>query len=137
MWKSKSFMSEYWTLVNKLSINPFVMSQEEILWACHHLTQILLDLNLVQSEDLKLKRTKMNFLQNLATLPTQIIDSEGDWSKLQKVLKGLFPCTGKIWIYSNIRKQDWSVLQTEKLRATFPIEEVAVPKFKQLPENYR
>ena len=40
MWRSKSFMSEYWNLCNKLVTNPFVLSLEEILWSVHHMTQV-------------------------------------------------------------------------------------------------
>ena len=40
MWKSKSFMAEYWKISNQLVINPFVLSVEEIIWSCHHMTQV-------------------------------------------------------------------------------------------------
>ena len=40
MWKSKSFMAEYWKISNQLIINPFVLTLEEIIWSCHHLTQV-------------------------------------------------------------------------------------------------
>lgn len=33
MWKSRSFMTEYWRLVNILMVNPFTISLEEILWS--------------------------------------------------------------------------------------------------------
>ena len=39
MWRSKSFMAEYWNLSNKLITNPFVLSVEEIVWSTHHMTQ--------------------------------------------------------------------------------------------------
>ena len=94
-------------------------------------------MSLVQKEDLKQARSSMSYLQRLATLPQQILDTNGDWSKIQPLLKTLFPVTGKCWIYTNIRKQDWSVLQTEKLNAVVKIDTVAVPKYRQLPDNYR
>ena len=40
MWLSKSFMNTYWNLVNQLIINPFALSQEEILWSTQHLSQV-------------------------------------------------------------------------------------------------
>ena len=40
MWRSKSFMAEYWNLSNKLVTNPFTLSVEEIMWSLHHLTQV-------------------------------------------------------------------------------------------------
>ena len=40
IWKSKSFMHEYWQLVNGLSKNPFILTQEDIIWSCHHLAQV-------------------------------------------------------------------------------------------------
>ena len=94
-------------------------------------------MKIVQSEDLKLKRSSMNFLQNLATLPLQILETDGQWPKVHKVLKGLFPVTGKSWLYTNVRKQDWTVLQNETLNATSGDVNGAVPKFKLLPANYR
>ena len=40
MWRTKSFMAEYWNLSNKLITNPFVLSVEEIIWSLHHMTQV-------------------------------------------------------------------------------------------------
>ena len=40
MWKSKLFMNTYWTLVNKLITNPFVLSVEEIVWSLHTMAQV-------------------------------------------------------------------------------------------------
>lgn len=40
MWKSKSFMAEYWNISNKMITNPFVLSLEEIIWSLHHMTQV-------------------------------------------------------------------------------------------------
>lgn len=40
MWKSKSFMAEYWKISNKLITNPFVLSLEEIIWSLHHMAQV-------------------------------------------------------------------------------------------------
>ena len=76
----------------------------------------------------------------MACLPSTLLETEGDWSKIQKMLKNLFPVTGKVWIFGNIRKQDWTVLQTEKLPALISdvdLDTLAVPKFRNLPENYR
>ena len=137
MWKTKSFVHEYWNMVNCLSKNPFLTSVEEIMWSCQHLGQILLDLNLVQKEDLKVKRPNFSLLQKIAMLPEQILDTQGNWAKLQKLLSGICPVTGKGWLYANVRKQDWTVLQTEILDATAPKTTMAVPKFRLIPENYR
>ena len=93
-------------------------------------------MNLVQQEDLKLKRSSMNFLQNFATLPARVLATEGQWAPLQKLLKAFFPKTIKSWWFNNIRKQDWSVLASEKLIGTIPAD-IAIPKFKQVPDNYR
>ena len=98
---------------------------------------MLFDLKIVHAEDLKVKRSNWNFWQNLANLPTQILDAGQEWSKLQKILKGLFPKMGKSWWYLNIRRQDWTILQTEVLRATAKEASMAVPKYRILPENYR
>ena len=76
----------------------------------------------------------------MACLPSSFLDLDGDWSKIQKLLKKFFPVTSKAWIFSNIRKQDWTVLQTEKLPALISdvdFDTLAVPKFRNLPENYR
>ena len=94
-------------------------------------------MKLIQLEDLKLKTKSLSFLQNFAKLPMQLVKTEGQWSKIQKLLKGFFPVTGKNWLFSNIRKQDWVVLQTEVLTGPVSIPNVAVPKFRNLPENYR
>ena len=97
-----------------------------------------MDIKLVQSQDLKiLPKSAMNYLQFLASLHTRMLETDGDWSKIQKLLKGLFPVTGKAWIFNNVRKQDWSVLQTEKLNLVIADQTTAVPKFRLLPENYR
>ena len=40
MWKSKSFMNEFWSLSNTLSKNPFVLSLEEIVWSLGHMSQV-------------------------------------------------------------------------------------------------
>ena len=40
MWLSRSFMHVYWNLVNQLIINPFALSQEELLWSAQHLSQV-------------------------------------------------------------------------------------------------
>ena len=137
MWKSKSFLSEYWNMVNTLSKNPFLTSVEELMWSCQHLGQILLDLKLVQAEDLKVKRPNFTFLQRIARLHGQLLESAGDWSKIQKIFSSVFPVTKKSWWYANVRKQDWSVLQTEKLDSTAPKELMAVPKYRLLPDNCR
>ena len=161
MWKSKAFMSEYWSLSNKLSKNPFVLTVEEIAWSTGHLSQVskfvsertkkillyriynnfkiqlLLDMKLVQAEDLKLKSSNANYLQNMAKLPIKIIETEGKWARIQKLLKNFFPVTGKGWLYGNVRRQDWSVLQSEVLDGPVPLQNVAVPVFRSLPENYR
>ena len=95
---------------------------------------------MVSEADLKVNKTSRSFLQSLACLPTKLLELEGDWAKIQKLLKQLFPVTGKSWIFANIRKQDWTVLQTEKLPALISdldLETLAVPKFRSLPENYR
>ena len=137
MWKTKSFMQEYWSLVNTLSKNPFVLSIEEILWTCQHLSQILLDLGLVQQEDLKVKRPNLTFLQKIAMLHRFLLDSEGQWSRIQKILATILPVTGKGWFYANVRKQDWSVLQTEIMDPTVGKSVIPVPKFRTIPDNYR
>ena len=155
MWKTKTFMTEYWQLVNRLSVNPFVLSIEEILWSLQifkqvryffsnyvHNTvfQVLLDLKLVSLEDLKINKTSRTFLQNMADMPKLLLETTGDWSKVQKLLKQFFPVTGKAWIFTNVRKQDWVVLQTEKLPALISdvdLDSLAVPKFRNLPEFYR
>ena len=41
MWKSKAFMSEFWSLSNKLSMNPFVLTLEQIVWSLGHLSQVI------------------------------------------------------------------------------------------------
>lgn len=41
MWKTKSFMAQYWWLTNNLSLNPFVLSQEEILWSFQLFRQVI------------------------------------------------------------------------------------------------
>ena len=79
----------------------------------------------------------MTYLQNFATLPEKLLESEGKWAKIQKILKGFFPVTGKGWIFSNIRRQDWTILQSEQLTGLVNIENVAVPKFRNLPDKYR
>ena len=79
----------------------------------------------------------MTFLQNFATLPERLLDTEGKWPKVQKLLKGFFPVTGKGWIYSNVRRQDWTILQSEQLSGPVKMENVAVPKFRNLPDKYR
>ena len=94
-------------------------------------------MGLVRAEDLKLKTKSSTFLQNFAKLPTLMIKTEGEWPKVQKLLKGFFPITGKNWLFMNIRKQDWTVLQHENLDGSVPFENVAVPKFRRLAENYR
>ena len=66
-----------------------------------------------------------------------MLETEGKWSKIQKLLKAFFPVTGKGWLYGNVRKQDWTILQTETLSGPFPISNIPVPKFRCLPENYR
>ena len=139
MFKSKSFMAEYWRIVNIIITNPFVLTQEELLWSFQLLCQQLLDMNLVKQEDLKLKlkKSSMTFLQKFALVPTKILECEGDWEKLHKVLVTILPVSAKSWMFTNIRKQDWGVLQTEKLPAIIANETVAVPKFKYLPEHYR
>ena len=40
MWKSKMFMHEYWSLTNKLIVNPFTLSVEEIVWSLHAMSQV-------------------------------------------------------------------------------------------------
>ena len=40
MWKSKMFMHEYWSLVNRLIANPFVFTVEEIVWSLHTMSQV-------------------------------------------------------------------------------------------------
>ena len=45
MWKSKSFMAEYWKIVNKLGLNPFTLSQEELLWSFQLMKQVNLIVN--------------------------------------------------------------------------------------------
>ena len=137
MWKAKSFNHEYWTLVNHLSKNPFVLSVEEILWTCQHLGQILLDLGLVNQEDIKVKRPNLSFLQRIAMLHRFILDAEGNWSKIQKILTKVMPVTGKGWFYANVRRQDWSILQTELLDATVTEQVIPIPKYRLIPENYR
>ena len=124
-------------MLNLLSKNPFLTSVEELLWSCQHLGQILLDLKLVQAEDLKVKRPNFSLLQKIAMLQGNILESKGDWSKIQKLLSPIFPVTGKGWLYANIRKQDWSVLASERMDATAPKEVMPVPKYRQLPDNYR
>lgn len=94
-------------------------------------------MKLVDSEDLKLKKSSMNFLQTLATMPSLILNAGNEWVQLQKVLKNIFPVTGKMWLYTNIRKQDWSVLHTERLDSVVNNDTLPVPKYRQLPENYR
>ena len=97
----------------------------------------MFDLKLVHPDDLKIKKANMTFLQNFATLPERLLETEGKWSKVQKLLKGFFPVTGKGWIFSNVRKQDWTILQSEQLNGIVKIDNVAVPKFRNLPERYR
>ena len=41
MWLAKSFMHTYWNLVNQIIVNPFALSQEEILWSTQHLSQVI------------------------------------------------------------------------------------------------
>ena len=94
-------------------------------------------MKLVQQEDLKLKTKTFSWLQNFAKLPMQMIKTEGKWAKVQKLLKGFFPVTGKNWLFSNVRKQDWVVLQSEVLNGPAPFGNVAVPKYRNLTENYR
>ena len=98
---------------------------------------MLFDMKIVHPEDLKLKKSSMNYLQTLATLPTAILEAGQEWVKLQKILKKVFPVMTKSWWYLNIRRQDWTVLQTEVMRATVSEETMAIPKFRILPENYR
>ena len=137
MFKSKSFMAEYWTLINKIALNPFTISQEELLWSLQHLCQQLMDLNLFKQEDLKLKKSSMNFFQKFALVPNKILECQGEWEKIQKILITIMPTTSKCWLYTNIKKQDWVVLQSEKLPALHASEFIAIPKFKFLPDNYR
>ena len=40
MWKSKLFMSNYWSLANKLVSNPFVLTVEEMVWSLHTMAQV-------------------------------------------------------------------------------------------------
>ena len=94
-------------------------------------------MGLVNSADLSLKNSSSSFLQNFAKLPKKMLDTDGKWSKVQKLLKSFFPVTGKGWLYGNVRKQDWTILQTETLTGPFPIPNIAVPRFRGLPENYR
>lgn len=137
MFKSKSFMNEYWNLTNRLIINPFTISQEELLWSLQHLCQQLFDMHLVNKEDLKLKKTSMSFLQKFTLTPSKILECDGNWEKLQKVLVGIMPKTNKSWLYTNIKKQDWTILQNETVPALHAIETVAVPKYRYIPEFYR
>ena len=79
----------------------------------------------------------MNQLQFLATLPDRVLETEGNWGKLQKLMKSFFPKTQKAWFFTNVRKQDWTVVQSEKLNGVMADEKMAVPKFRLLPDNYR
>ena len=130
-------MAEYWSLINKISLNPFMISQEELLWSLQHLCQQLLDINLVKQEDLKLKNASKNFFQKFLSVPNKILDCKGDWEQIQKNLACILPVTSKCWWYTNIKKQDWVVLQSEKLTALHASEFIAVPKFRIIPDNYR
>ena len=94
-------------------------------------------MKLVAKEDLKIKKSAMNFLQTLATMPTQILGAGGEWVQIQKILKNIFPVTGKMWLFTNIKRQDWSILHTERMNAVVNIDNLPVPKYRQLPENYR
>ena len=99
--------------------------------------KLLLDMKLVDIEDLKLKKSSMNFLQFLASMPSLILAAGNEWVQLQKVLKSVFPVTGKMWLYTDIKKQDWSILHTERLNAVVTNDTLPVPKYRQLPDNYR
>ena len=94
-------------------------------------------MKLVEPADLKLKKSSKNYLQTLASLPNEILQAGGEWQKIQSLVKHLLPSSPKCWLYTNIKKQDWSVLQTEKLDALSGHETLPVPKFRVLPENYR
>ena len=94
-------------------------------------------MRLVELDDLKIKKSSMTFLQYLASLPTLILEAGGEWVQLQKILKNILPVTGKMWLFTNIRKNDWSVLHTERLDAVVNNDKMPVPKFRQLPEHYR
>ena len=94
-------------------------------------------MGLVNTEDLKIKTKAHTFLQNFAKLPLLMINTEGKWPKIQKLLKGYFPVYGKNWLFTNVRKQDWTILQTEFLDGSVPKPNVAVPRFRHLPDNYR
>lgn len=94
-------------------------------------------MKLVSPDDLKLKKTSKNYLQTIASLPNEILKSGGEWLKIQNLAKSIFPVTSKCWLYTNVRKQDWSVLHTEKMNALTGEETMPVPRFRQLPENYR
>ena len=94
-------------------------------------------MKLVDQEDLKLKKSSMSFLQMLATLPSKILNAGGEWVQLQKILKCVFPVTGKMWLFTNIKRQDWSVLHTERLNAVVNVDNLPIPKYRQLPDNYR
>ena len=137
MWKSKSFMAEYWRVTNQISVNPFALSQEELLWSLQLLIQQLLDMKLIAKEDLKLKKSSLNFLQRIALVPDQILEAGGSWEKIQKAIKTLFPITPKCLLYAHVRKQDWSILQSENLDALHTKENIAVPKFRFISDNYR
>ena len=123
-------------MVNSLIKNPFNTTLEELLWSAQHLGQILLDLKIVQSEDLKVKR-EFDFLQKVARLHDQLLASLGNWSKIQKVIGEIMPVTTKGWWYSNVRKQDWTVLKSEIMNTLVDNDSMPVPKFRLLPENYR
>ena len=94
-------------------------------------------MKLVQQDDLKLKTKSSTFLQNFAKLPMLMVKTEGKWAKIQKLLKGFFPVTGKNWFFANVRKQDWTILQSEILEGPVSSKNVAVPRFRNLSENYR
>lgn len=94
-------------------------------------------MKLVDVEDLKLRKSQMNFLQTLATMPSLILNAGNEWVQLQKVLKNIFPVTGKMWLFTDIKKQDWSILHTERLDAVVKNDTLPVPKYRQLPDNYR
>lgn len=83
----------------------------------------------------------MNFLQKLASISTLLIEAGPAWVNIHKLLRTIFPvCSSgqqKGWIFTNVKKQDWAVLHTEKLAALHANETIPVPKYKLLPEHYR
>ena len=115
-------------------INPLALNYEKTLWKLHHISNLVLEVQLAYKEDLKKPTT---FFQRLANACNLWAKAQPTWKELHKVLATITPTHGSKYTFTNVRKTDSQLFQEEPVTLYHPQVNVALPKFRHLPEYYR